>query len=178
AVLTTICAAVVLAVVGALQAMRTDAAALKEDAAASIGGRAPARLRAMLAAVQISVSLVLLIGAALFLRSARNAEAIDLGFETRGVLATDLDGAGRSTPAGNRRLFDEIVQRVSALPKVEAVAVSTRAPLDSSTPVTRVSAREAITPSTESTATTASVLVVSPKYFDVVKTPIVTGRGF
>jgi predicted permease len=178
AVLATIGAAVVLAMVGAFQARRTDAAALKEDSTASIGGRSPARLRATLAAVQISVSMVLLIGAALFLRSARNAERIELGFETRGVLATDLDGAGRSTPAGNRRLFEEIVQRVSALPGVEAAAVSTRAPLDSSTPIVRVSAREPITPATESGATTASVLVVGPKYFDVVKTPLVAGRVF
>jgi putative ABC transport system permease protein len=132
----------------------------------------------MLAAAQITVSLVLLIGAALFVRSARNAEAIALGFETRGVLATDLDGAGRGTPAANRRLFDDIVLRVSTLPTVEAAAVSTRAPLDSSTPVIRVSAREAIAPTTESAATTASVLVVSPRYFDVVRTPIVAGRSF
>ncbi|OLC41345.1 MAG: hypothetical protein AUH43_24745 [Acidobacteria bacterium 13_1_40CM_65_14] len=179
AVLATLAAAAVLAIVGAFQAMRAETApALKEDAASSIGGRSPARLRAALAAVQITVSLVLLIGAALFLRSARNAEAIELGFETRGVLATDLDGAGRSTPAANRRLFDEIVLRVSALQSVEAVALSTRAPLDSSTPVVRVNAREPITPATESTATTASMLVVSPKYFDVVKTPVVAGRVF
>jgi putative ABC transport system permease protein len=179
AIVTTLAAAAVLATVGAFQAMRADTApALKEDTAAAIGGRSPARLRATLAAAQITVSLVLLIGAALFVRSARNAEAIALGFETRGVLATDLDGAGRSTPAANRRLFDDIVLRVSTLPTVEAAAVSTRAPLDSSTPVIRVSAREAIAPTTESAATTASVLVVSPRYFDVVRTPIVAGRSF
>jgi len=176
---TTLAAAGVLAVVGAFQAMRAETApALKEESGGSIGGRSPARLRALLSAAQITVSLVLLIGAALFLQSSRNAEAIALGFETRGVLATDLDGAGRSTPAANRRLFDDILLRVSALPGVEAAAVSTRAPLDSSTPVVRVHAREAITPASESTATTASLLVVSPKYFDVVKTPIVTGRAF
>jgi putative ABC transport system permease protein len=61
---------------------------------------------------------------------------------------------------------------------VEAVSVSTRAPLDRSTPVTRVSAREAIAPATESSATAASVLVVGPKYFDVVKTPLAAGRVF
>jgi predicted permease len=141
AIVTTLAAAAVLAIVGAFQAMRAETApALKEDTAAAIGGRSPARLRATLAAAQITVSLVLLIGAALFMRSARNAEAIALGFETRGVLATDLDGAGRM-PAANRRLFDDIVLRVSTLPTVEAAAVSTRAPLDSSTPVIRVSAR-------------------------------------
>jgi predicted permease len=179
AVLATSGAAVLLTIVGAFQAMRAGTAtALKDEAAASIGGRSPARLRAALAAVQITVSLVLLIGAALFLRSARNAEAIALGFETRGVLATDLDGAGRSTPAANRRLFDEILRRVSALPGVAAAALSTRAPLDSSTPVVRVNAREPITTATTASSTTASMLVVSPSYFDVVKTPIVAGRPF
>jgi putative ABC transport system permease protein len=179
AVLATSIAAVLLTIAGAFQAMRAGTAtALKEEAAASIGGRSPARLRAALSAIQITVSLVLLIGAALFLRSARNAEAIALGFEPRGVLATDLDGAGRSTPAANRRLFDDILRRVSALQSVEAAALSTRAPLDSSTPVVRVNAREPVTPATTASSTTASLLVVSPRYFEVVRTPIVAGRMF
>lgn len=180
AVLATLAAAAVLALVGALPSARPDTApALKEDTPSSIGGRPSARLRTALAAVQITVSLVLLIGAGLFARSARNAETIDLGFDPRGVLATDIDGAARAASTDSRLLMDDVLQRVSTLSGVEAAAVSTRAPLDSSTPTARVSAQAAIVAGagTEGT-TTASFLVVSPRYFDVVKTPIVAGRAF
>lgn len=177
-VLTTLAAAVVLAVVGALQAVRPDLTpALKEEATTAIGGRSPARLRATLAALQIAVSLLLLIGAALFVRSVRQAEAIDLGFEPRGVLALDIDSGGRTAMA-SRPFFRDVLQRVSALPGVEAAAVSTRAPLDSSTPVVRVNAREAVSANAEPGSTMASLLVVSPAYFDVVKTPLLAGRAF
>lgn len=179
AALATLMAAAMLAIVGAFQAMRAHTApSLREDSAASIGGRSSARLRASLSAVQITASLVLLIGAALFLRSARNAASIDLGFDQRDVLATDLDGASRGTTAARRALFDDVLRRVSALPAVEAAAIATRAPLDSSTPTVRVSAREEVSPAADTTATTASFLVISPAYFDVLKTPIVAGRAF
>ena len=99
AIAVTIVTAAVLALVGAYQAMRAHAApALREDTAASVGSRGTARLRASLATLQITVSLVLLIGAALFLQSARHAEATELGFDPRGVLVTDLDGAARDRP--------------------------------------------------------------------------------
>src|SRR6185295_9633553 len=120
-------------------------------------------LRASLAAIQITASLVLLIGAGLFLRSARNAEAIDLGFDPRGVLVTDLDGADRGAPGALPRLLDDVLRRVAEVPGVQSAALATRAPLDSSTPTVRVSAREAIAPAADATAAaTVSVLVVSP----------------
>ena len=180
AVLATLAAAAVLAIVGALPSARKDTAlALKVDTQSSIGDRASSRLRTALAGVQITVSLVLLIGAGLFVRSARNAEAVDLGFDPRGVLATDIDGAARGASTESGRLMDAVLQRVSALPGVEVAAVSTRAPLDSSTPQTRISAQAPIVPGAEvASTTTGSFLVVSPRYFDLVKTPVVAGRTF
>ncbi len=177
-VLITLAAAAMLALVGAFQAIKPDITpALKEDATASIGGRSPARLRATLATLQITVSLLLLIGAALFMRSVGEAAAIDLGFDTRNVLVMDIEGGGR-TVAASPPFFRDVLQRVSALPGVEAAALSMRAPLDSSTPVLRVNAQEPVSAGSEVGSTAASLLIVSPRYFDVVKTPLVSGRGF
>jgi putative ABC transport system permease protein len=64
------------------------------------------------------------------------------------------------------------------MPGVQSAALATRAPLDSSTPTVRVSAREAVAPAADATAATVSFLVISPSYFDVVRTPIVSGRAF
>lgn len=177
AIAITIVTAAVLALAGAYQAMRArDAPALREDTAASVGSRGTTRLRASLATLQITVSLVLLIGAALFLQSARHAEATELGFDPRGVLVTDLDGAAPGSPDTRRAILNRVLQRIAAIPGVAASALSTRAPLDSSTPTLRVSAAAAVAPSTE--APGVSFLVVSPEYFNVVRTPIVAGRAF
>src|SRR4030095_3799439 len=87
------------------------ARALKEDTTASIGGRRPARLRGGLATVQITVSVLLVIGAALFVRSVREAGAIDLGFDPRGVVVLDVDASAGRTNAESLQMFHEVLQR-------------------------------------------------------------------
>jgi predicted permease len=150
---------------------------LNQESAGSIGGRSPMRMRGGLAAIQMTASLLLLVGAALFVRSAKNAESIELGFDPRGVVVTDIE-AGRTTPESSLRYFDELVRRVAALPGVEAVATSSRAPLDSSTPQMRVNANEPVAVTADTTSITATALVVGIRYFDVVKTPLAAGRTF
>jgi predicted permease len=178
-VLAALAAAAILAVVGTLQAMKPDIApALKEDASASMGGRRRAWLRGALATVQITVSLLLVIGAALFVRSVGEAAAIDLGFDPRGVVVLDVDASAGRTNRESLQLFRDVLQRVEALQGVTAAAVSTRAPLDSSTPLVRVNANEPIATADENASPTASFMVVSSRYFDVVKTPLVSGRAF
>jgi predicted permease len=170
--------AVVLGLIGSLQAIKPDITpALKEDSTSSIGGRTTGRVRAALAAVQITVSLLLLIGAALFTRSVRSAGAIGLGFEPRGVVALDVGAVGGRTSAQTRALLEEVVRKAATLSDVQAAAVSTRAPLDSSTPLARVNPGEAVV-SGDRASPTVTYLVVSAGYFDVVKTPIVAGRPF
>jgi putative ABC transport system permease protein len=177
--LAALAAAVILAVVGTLHAMKPDIApALKEDATASMGGRRPARLRGALATVQITVSVLLVIGAALFVRSVREAEAIDLGFDPRGVVVLDVDASAGRTNAESLQMFHEVLQRVERLRGVTAAAVSSRAPLDSSTPLIHVNAHEPIATAGEGASPTASFMVVSARYFDVVKTPLASGRAF
>jgi len=172
-------AAVILALVGTLQAIKPDIApALKEDATASMGGRRPARLRGALATVQITMSLLLVIGAALFVRSVGEAGAIDLGFDPAGVVVLDVDASAGRTNMESLGMFHEVLQRVERLQGVTAAAVSSRAPLDSSTPLIHVNAREPVTSAGESASPTASFMVVSTRYFDVVKTPMVAGRSF
>ena len=178
AAIAALASAVVLGLIGGLQAITPDITpALKEDSTGSIGGRTTGRVRAALAAVQITVSLLLLIGAALFTQSVRSAGAIGLGFEPRGVVALDVGAVGGRTSGQTRALLEEVVRRAATLPDVQAAAVSTRAPLDSSTPLARVNPSEAVV-SGDRTSPTVTYLVVSAGYFDVVKTPIVAGRPF
>jgi putative ABC transport system permease protein len=75
-------------------------------------------------------------------------------------------------------MFHEVLQRVERLRGVTAAAVSSRAPLDSSTPLIHVNAHEPIATAGEAASPTASFMVVSARYFDVVKTPLASGRAF
>jgi predicted permease len=171
--------AVVLMIAGAIQLTRpTLRPALAEDSGGSIGGGTRNRLRGSLVAVQVTVSLLLLVGAALFARSVRQAEAIELGFDVRGVVIADADHIGRSDAAGALDFFTRVLRRLESDPAIEAVAVSTRAPLDSSTPITHFDATGPIAPGDTSARPTASFLVVSPGFFDVIRMPIVEGRRF
>jgi predicted permease len=179
AALATLAAAAVLAAVGTLQAARPNVGpALSEESAAAIGGRTPTRLRGALATVQITVSLLLLVGAGLFLRSVRHAAAIDLGFDPRGVLALDLDSPEGRAPAASAAILETVVDRLASIPGIQTVSLATRAPLDSSTPRVRVNARDPVPVAADAASSTASFMVVGPQYFDVVKTPLADGRAF
>jgi len=173
-----IAAAAILGGIATLQAgWRVVVPALKEDATGSHAGSRPRRVRAGLAALQVTVSLILLIGAALFLRSVREAAQIDLGFDPRGVVAMDIDASRGRSNAGSRFLFRDVLQRLAEQRPADLAAASTRAPLDSSTPVVRVSATDVVTDA-DSRSPSASFLVVTPRFFEVVRTSIVSGRGF
>jgi predicted permease len=179
AVLATVASAVILGIVGAFQAMRPQIApVLTEESSASIGGRSTMRMRSGLAAIQMTASLLLIVGAGLFVRSARNAESIELGFDPHGVVVLDIEASSRTTADSSRRFYDDLVRRVAALPGVESVATSSRAPLDSSTPMVRVNPREPVAATDDGASITASALVVGVRYFDVVKTPLIAGRTF
>jgi predicted permease len=110
-------------IVPAIQASRPDlSAALKTGAREGHGRRA--RMRSVLLVTQAALSVVLLVGAGLFVRSLRNASRIPLGFHPEGVVRVeaDLRGAGYTAQEA-RQLQVQINERVRALPGVESTAL-------------------------------------------------------
>ena len=103
----------------------TVAPALKANAHAG-GGRAPGRAIArMLVAVQVGLSLMLLVGAGLFLRTLRNLEKENLGFESSKLLLVQfIPEAAGYLPPQLSNLYDNILQRVDALPGVRSTTLS------------------------------------------------------
>jgi putative ABC transport system permease protein len=111
----------------AFQSSRTDVAeALKSGGR---GATTRGRTRGILLAAQVALTLVLLVGAGLFVRSLRNVQALNLGFDAeKVVLATmNLSGAGFTTDNANATYL-RLVDRLERLPEVERVAATT-APL-------------------------------------------------
>jgi predicted lysophospholipase L1 biosynthesis ABC-type transport system permease subunit len=119
---------------GILPALRSSGiapvAVLKEDTGNASSGRSKARLTNGLVVAQISLSLLLLISAGLFIRSFLSAQQINPGFNPHNVLIAsyDLFTAGYSEASGVE--FDrQLVAKLQALPGMQSVALSDRVPL-------------------------------------------------
>jgi putative ABC transport system permease protein len=114
----------------ALRASRPDVDALMRDAHAT-DSRARRRLRSALVVAEIALSLMLLIGAGLLLRSFSNVMGLERGYQTHGVvtLQLSLPAARYKDGVSEIRFEQELRRRLSALPGAKAVAVATAMPL-------------------------------------------------
>jgi putative ABC transport system permease protein len=114
----------------ALQASRGSLQeTLKEGGRGSSAGRA--WLRNTLVVVEVALSLVLLIGASLFMRSFLNLQHAPLGFDTAPLMTMRiyLPGTQYETTEPRARRIEDLVQRIEALPGVEAAFASNFVPL-------------------------------------------------
>jgi len=166
---------------GILPALRSSseapAAVLKEDTGSASGGLRKARLASGLVVAQISLSLLLLVCAGLFIRSFMRAQAIDPGFNPHNVLIAtyDLFTAGYSQDKG--AAFDrQLVAKLEALPGVQAVALSSRTPLAFGGGSTSVKPEGYVLRPNESMET--QVAIITPNYFQTLQIPLMKGRDF
>jgi len=159
----------------ALQSSRPDlVSALKGGD--DVGRRRRFALRNLLVMVQVAGSLVLVVGAALMMRSFQQARAADLGFDpaNTALLTLDLD-QGEYDEAGGRQLFSDLRTRLERLPGVERVALARTVLLGS----VRMSDRVEPEGSESSGAETAvGCNFVGPGYFRTVGIPFLRGRDF
>jgi predicted permease len=136
------------------------------------GTRSLTRWRGALTVAEIALSLVLLIGAGLFLRSFARIMGVDLGFRTENVLAMNIALPELRYGTADRRLrfFQELDQRASALPGVQAVAFANRLPLRGgwSTGVEIEGVAESYT--------APQAQAVSMGYFETLGIPLLRGR--
>jgi predicted permease len=165
---------------GILPALRASSeapvAVLKEDTASASGGPRKARLASGLVVAQITLSLLLLVCAGLFIRSFMNAQQINPGFNSHNVLIAsyDLFTAGYSDEKG--AAFDrELVAKLEALPGIRSVALSNRVPLGFGGS-TSVKPQGYVPQANESMET--QVAMITPNYFQTVEIPMVKGRAF
>jgi len=122
---------IVFGLVPALQATKADVApALKDDVGARSLGVKRMRLQNALVVGQVCVSLVLLVSAALFVRSLQSANAIDPGFDHENVLAVSLAfSLHDDDPVAGRAFYRGLLERVRAMPGVESASLNECVPL-------------------------------------------------
>ncbi|MEZ5317357.1 MAG: ABC transporter permease [Vicinamibacterales bacterium] len=149
-------------------------AALREAATGGPGGRQ--RLRRALVVAELTLAVVLLVGAGQMLSSFARLQRADPGFRMDGVATMRLTLAweryGQDDAA--TRFFDALVDRIGALPGVTAAAAAAQFPPAESF---RTRFRVAGVPAEGEAIPTAFVNPITPDYFDVLGIPLRHGRG-
>jgi predicted permease len=168
--------ALVFGLVPAVSAARASLVpALKDESAASVGTRS--RMREGLVTGQIALAILLLVGAALFVRSFRNAQAIDPGFDPDGVLLASVHlGIQGYDDARQTEFRRRVVDRLAALPGVRSASLAFPLPLDAYSRSIGVTIEGGdVTPDRERPEVFESA--VGPGYFTALRTPILRGRA-
>jgi putative ABC transport system permease protein len=162
----------------ALQSSKTDLqTALKEGGRLSGGASREGMRRALLIA-EVSLSLVLLVGAGLLVRSMYNLLHVDLGFDGDNLLTMRLNlQGGRYNPDTARIFYDEALTRVSAVPGVRAAAWSQSVPIRGSNWSSVFTVADKPAP-TRADLPQSDYLSVSANYFETMGIRLMQGRGF
>ena len=162
----------------ALQASRYDLnESLRE------GGRGSARrgrLRSALVVAEVALSLLLLAGAGLLVKSFARLQQVDPGFDPANVLTmrVSLPGARYREPARKGEFYAALEARLNSLPGVEAAGATLSLPLGGSNySVGRSFIREG-RPATPEASENAAYSVVTPGYFRALRIPLRAGRLF
>jgi predicted permease len=105
--------------------------AIKENARTVAGMRRP--LGGPLIVVQVALSLMLVVGAGLFLRTFGTLATLDLGLDRDAILVVDVDASRAAPdPAGRRAVFDRVLENAAGVPGVAGVGFSTITPVSGS----------------------------------------------
>ena len=154
----------------AYQGTRVDVAPLLKGGIGNESGRTP--FRKCLVVLQVGVSLVVVIGAVLFLRSLNALLSIDTGFTRQNVLVASIDMASDRDVNFHGRLLETL----NATPGVVSAALSWSAPLGTNTGWL-IYVRGYV-PKPDEPRTTPWVDGISPGYFKTMEIPLLAGRDF
>lgn len=149
-------------------------AAMKTGGRGVTVGREPFGFRKALVISQVSLSLVLLVGALLFIRTFRNLLNVDAGFHAEQILITRIDLAALKLSPERRTVFrQELLERLRAVPGVSAAADSTIVPAIGEGWNDNIDIEDA-----RVTRALVNFNEVSPGYFRTLEIPLLAGRDF
>jgi len=162
----------------ALKATRSDlVASLKDDGGSFTHRLRRFGLRDALVISQLALSLVLLIGAALFVRSLQQALEFNPGFASQNLLLASVETGGGSLSVDQGKLvFQQLIEHVGGLPGVRAVSLTRVVPISGGGQRRGVQLEGYQPQPNEDTELNTNV--VAPNYFNTMSIPIVQGRDF
>jgi ABC-type antimicrobial peptide transport system permease subunit len=155
----------------AFRATRVDLASDMKESSRSVTASRSWLSRALLV-VQVAVSLVLLVGAGLFLRTVSNLRSVNVGFNTSNLLTFNVNPSlNRSDPDLSAQLLRDVQNRLANVPGVRSVAATRVLPLSGSS-----SSSNLHTPS-QPKESEMYMMSVSPEFLSTMEIPLLTGRG-
>jgi len=178
AALASILTGVIFGLAPAWQASRSGVAGvLKEGGRSSTtaGGR---WVRSGLLVAEVALSIVLLTGAVLLLRSFDKLVNVDPGFDPERVLVfqVSLPGASYATPETHHTFFNRLLEKLEALPGVQAAAVVQTLPMRGGYFLSFDVRGRA--PAKPGEGASAHYRAIGPRYFETLSVPLVRGRAF
>ena len=176
----TVATGLLFGILPALQASRSDVqVVLKESGRGASGGRRGQRTRAALVAGQVALAVIVVTGAGLLLKSFWRLQRVDPGFDTSSALAFDvtLPAVRYTSDSLVVGFFAALLDRLAALPGVDAVGAVTRMPLSGE--VTNWDIEIDGRPETGSEAPVSpNFQIVAGDYFRTMRIPLRAGRTF
>jgi predicted permease len=164
----------------ALQSARVDISQAMKTSAAAVTG-AGAHARELLTAAQVAISIVLLVGASLVLRSLLKLREVDPGFDPNRVVMMEVNPTYNGDEPAQTRVdrFSRLLQRLSEMPGVESVAANNSPPFVAQRPWNRSQyVAEGQPVADQARNPVANFQTVSPDYFRTMRIPLLRGRFF
>jgi predicted permease len=151
---------------------------LKQSGRSVAGSRS--RLSKSLLVAQVAISLVLLVGAGLFLRTLGNLRRVDVGFNPHNLLLFRINPQLNRYDANRQNaLYNQLLERIATVPGVRAVALSNPALLSGSSNSTSIFVRgRTYEAGRRDRDNSINRLVTSVNFFETMGIPLVRGRGF
>jgi predicted permease len=171
-------AGILLGVLPALGARVNVVGALKSG---SKGGGGPRRgLQHALVAGQVTVSVVLLAAAGLLLLSFARLQSVDAGYRAERTLSAEIfaNFSKYATPESRQRLYQNVLERLEAVPGVTSAAITNAVPLAGMQPGQSRLQIEGRGDGGGELAPTVDVRIASPAYFEMLGIPLLRGRTF
>jgi predicted permease len=150
---------------------------LKEGGRGNAGGGRTRWLTGTMVVVEVALTLVLLVGAGLMVRSFLNLYRLDIGIKTDRLMAMQLQLSGDKyqKPEARREFFERLQPRLAAIPGTEAVAITTgMPPFGSGTRRFEVDGRPS--PKFDDAPQTGAI-TISPSFFAAAGVSVIRGRG-
>jgi predicted permease len=171
---------IVFGVVPAISVIRGNTnALLKDDATRGSAGRATGFFRAALVVAEVAVTLVLLVGAGLLIKSFANIQRVDPGFKSENVLTAQivLPASKYPQPEARRAFWLRLIEKAKQIPGATAVGMTSNVPFNGNVSSGSYSI-VGYTPGPGEARPHARQEIVAADYFSAMQIPIVEGRVF
>jgi predicted permease len=174
----TVATGLVFGLAPALQSTRPDVGRTLKDQAGAVVGGGHGRLRNALVVTQVALSLLLLIGAGLFLRSLKNLSNLGPGFPAERLLAFNIDPSLNGyTPQRLNGFYQQLTDSLGTIPGVKSVSVASMRIMEDNEWDSGMTA-EGYAPTKPDDHPQAYMNQIGPGYFATLGVPIIAGRDF